>query len=201
MAKQIEEWRGIEGLVCAEVLEDSAEKYETGEVFDIAGVAEISKTTESSNEAHYYDNVPAVMVGSSGSDEVTLTVSAVPLDVQAKITGQLYDETTGALIEGERKTRYFAIGYKAKKTSGTYVYVWRYKGTFGIPDASHVTEDDGTDANGDELTYTGISTTHVFAKTGARCRAINVDVAAEKADVSTFFDTVTTPDTLQAVTY
>ena len=201
MAKQIEEWRGIEGLVCAEVLEDNAEKYETGEVFDIAGVAEIAKTTETSDEPHYYDNVPAVIVGSSGSDEVTLTVSAIPLDVLAKITGQTYDETTGTYIEGERKTRYFAIGYKAKKTTGSEVYVWRYKGTFGVPDATYVTEDDGTDANGDELTFTGISTTHVFAKTGMRCRAINVDVALEKADVSTFFDTVTTPDTLQAITY
>lgn len=198
---EITEWRGIEGLVFAKVTEDTAEAYTTGEVKPLAGVAELSRTTESSSEAHYYDNIPAVVVGSTGSDEVTISVSAIPMEVLAEITGQVYDATSGAYIEGERKTEYFAIGYKTKKVNGDEVFVWRYKGTFGIPDSTHATENDGTDANGDEITFTGISTTHVFAKTGKRAKAINVDVAAGKADVSTFFDTVTTPDTLQVVTY
>lgn len=198
---EITEWRGVEGLVYAEVLEDSAEEYTTGEVKSLAGVAEISRTTEASNEAHYYDNVPAVIVNSVGSDEVTCTVSAIPLPVLAEITGQQFDEATGAYIEGERVTKYFALGYKTKKINGDEVYVWRFKGTFGIPDSTHVTEDDGTDANGDEVVFTGISTNHVFAKTGKRAKAINVDVAQGKADVSGFFDAVTTPDTLKAITY
>lgn len=198
---EITEWRGIEGLVFAEVTEDTAEAYTTGEVKPLAGVAELSRTTESSSEAHYYDNIPAVVVGSTGSDEVTISVSAIPMEILAEITGQVYDATSGAYIEGERATKYFAIGYITKKVNGDLVYVWRYKGTFGIPDSTHATENDGTDANGDEVTFTGISTTHVFAKTGKRAKAINVDVAAGKADVSTFFDTVTTPDTLQVVTY
>lgn len=198
---EITEWRGIEGLVYAEVTEDTAEAYTTGEVKSLAGVAELSRTTESSSEAHYYDNIPAVVVGSTGSDEVTITTSAIPMEVLAEITGQVYDAASGAYIEGERTTKYFAIGYKTKKVNGDEVFVWRYKGTFGIPDSTHATENDGTDANGDEVTFTGISTTHVFAKTGKRAKAINVDVAAGKADVSTFFDTVTTPDTLQVVTY
>lgn len=192
------EWRGVEGLVAAEVTTDDSTKYETGEVFEIAGVAEIGRTTETSSEAHYYDNIPAVLISSTGSDEVTLTVSGIPLDVLAKITGQEYDEATGTLIEGERAPKYFALGYKTKKTNGKEVYVWRYKGQFSIPDSTHTTENDGTDANGQEITYTGISTTHKFAKTGKRAKAINVDMEKDLADVSTFFETVTTPDTLKA---
>ena len=76
--------------------------------------------------------------------------------------------------------------------------MWRYKGQFSIPDSTHATEDDGTDANGQEITYTGISTTHKFTKTGKRAKAMNVDLEADKANVSTFFDTVTTPDSLTA---
>lgn len=195
---EIFEYRGVEGLVYAEVTADDDESYTTGTVKQLAGVAEIGRTTETSSEPHYYDNVPAVVVSSTGSDEVTCTVSAIPLEVLAEITGQQYDSNLGVLIEGERETKYFALGYKAKKTNGKEVYVWRYKGQFSIPDSTHATEDDGTDANGQEITYTGISTTHKFTKTGKRAKAMNVDLEADKANVSTFFDAVTTPDTLTA---
>lgn len=195
---EIFEYRGVEGLVYAEVTTDDDESYTTGKVKQLAGVAEIGRTTETSSEPHYYDNVPAVVVSSTGSDEVTCTVSAIPLNVLAEITGQQYVSDLGILIEGERETKYFALGYKAKKTNGKEVYVWRYKGQFSIPDSTHATEDDGTDANGQEITYTGISTTHKFKKTGKRAKAMTVDLEADKANVSTFFDAVTTPDALTA---
>ena len=141
--------------------------------------------------------MPAVVIESTGSDEVTASVSAIPLDVLADITGQTYDETTNMFIEGPRENKYFALGYRTKKTDGTEVYVWRLKGTFSIPESTHNTEDDGTDANGQEITYTGISTTHKFTKTGKGAKAINVE-ADGKADVSTFFKTVQTPDSVKA---
>jgi len=203
MSKEIVEYRGVQDLVAAEVLVDNNESgegqgYKTGEVFEIAGVAEVSKSTSNSNESHYYNNMPAIVISSVGADEITCTVSAIPLDVLAKITGQTYDQAKGALIEGNRQNKYFALGYKTKKTNGDEVYVWRYKGTFNIPDSAHATENDGTDAQGQEITFTGISTTHKFTSTGATAKGINVDVAAGLADVSAFFETVTTPDTLSA---
>ena len=201
---EIFEYRGVSDLVYAEVLKDNnevgeGEGYVTGTVKSLAGVAEIGRTTESSSEAHYYDNMPAIVINSTGSDEVTITASAIPLDVLADITGQAYDSDLGAFIEGERTPKYFAIGYKTKKTNGDEVYVWRYKGQFSIPDQTNATEDDGTDANGQEITFTGIQTTHKFIKAGNKgAKALNVDLGEDKADVSTFFTTVTTPDTLQA---
>lgn len=208
--QEIVEYRGVEGLVAAEVLVDDNSTntagtgetpnhgYVTGTVFAIAGVAEISKTTDSSNEAHYYDNIPAVVVSNTAADEVTISASAIPLDVLATITGQVYDSGTGALIEGPRDLKYFAIGYKTKKTNGDEVYVWRYKGTFNVPDQTNTTENDGTDANGQEIVYTGISTTHKFTKTNKGAKALIVDTGKDLADVDEFFDTVTTPDTLTA---
>lgn len=200
---EIFEWRGVEGLVAAEVTGDDNETdggYVTGVVFDVAPMSELGRTTETSSEPHYYDNVPAIVVSSTGSDEVTVNTAGVPLDVIAKITGQTYDETTGMLIEGVRETKYFALGYKTKKTNGEEVYVWRLKGTFNIPDSTHKTEDDGTDGEGQELTYTGISTTHKFTKTGKVAKAINVDLGKDLANVTDFFKTVQTPDTIKAKT-
>lgn len=196
---EILEYRGVSELVYAEVTEDSLENYSTGEVKPLAGVATIVRDTANSSEAHYYDNQPAIVVSSVGADTVTCTVSAVPLDVLAELTGQAYDAETGSLIEGSRTNKYFAIGYKTKKTNGDEVYVWRFKVSVGIPSVTHGTETDGTEANGQELVFTGVQTTHKFAKNNNQgARALNVDVALGKADVSTFFNEVTTPDTLKA---
>lgn len=193
---KIYEYRGVEGLVYAPIVADTKESFQTGTVKDLAGVAEISKSTNSSNEAHYYDNLPAVVVSSTGSDEITITASAIPLDVLADITGQYYDAQTGSYVEKERTPRYFAIGYKTKTTDGVEMFVWRLKGTFNIPDETNATENDGTDANGQELTFTGISTIHKFTKTGSSAKAITVDTSVNPVDESTFFGSVQTPDTV-----
>lgn len=200
---EIKEFRGVRGAVIAEVTKDTAEEITFGEVMSLAGVSEISKSTESSNEPHYYDNQPMVTVSSTGNDEIGVNTSVLPLDVYAKITGQNYNEEKGVLIEGERKQKYFAFGYITKLTDGTEMFVWRLKGTFNIPDDTHTTEDDGTEANGQELTYTGINTTHKFDKnvdgSGNKmsARAVTLNTSVDKSMTETaFFSKVQTPDTL-----
>lgn len=195
---KIVEWRGVERLVYAKILQDDAEAFSTGTVKPLAGVAEVSRSTESSSETHYYDNMPAIVITATGSDTVTINASAIDFDTLADITGQDYDDATGMFIEqGERDPGYYALGYETKKTDGTKVYVWRLKGMFGIPDTTNSTENDGTDANGQELTYTGISTTHKFTYNGKAAKAVNVDTSVnETITAETFFGTVQTPDTI-----
>lgn len=201
---EVYEYRGIRGLVAAELIKDDTGEITFGTPFEVAGVAELGRTTETSSEAHYYDNVPAVVIDSTGSDEVTITASAVPFDVLSKITGQVYDASKGMFVEGERESKYFAIGYITKKTDGTEIFVWRLKGKFSIPDSTHVSEDDGTDGNGQELTYTGINTNHKFALTtgsstkNKTVKAVNVDTSVNAVKEETFFKTVQTPETITA---
>lgn len=195
---EINEYRGIRGLVAAEITKDDSTDFTCSTPFEIAPIAELSRSTKTSSEAHYYDNVPAIVIDSTGSDEVKINTSAIPFESLAKITGQVYDSTKGMLVEGERANKYFAIGYITKKTDGTEVYVWRLKGKFNIPDSTHKSEDDGTDANGQELTFTGINTTHKFTATSKSAKAVNVDTSVNTTVTeSTFFGTVQTPDTVQ----
>ena len=193
-----QEYRGIRGLVAAEVLTDDADAFECGAPFEVAGVAELSRTTETSNESHYYDNVPAVVIDSTGADEVTITASAIPFEALAKLTGQTYDAAKGMFVEGERQAKYFAIGYITEKTDGTEVFVWRLKGKFNIPDSTHATKDDGAEANGQELVYTGINTAHKFTALGNKtAKAVNVDTSVNTGvKEATFFEEVQTPDTV-----
>ena len=197
MPKTYFEYRGVSNAVYAEITADTAENFTTGAVKDLTGVSEIGKTTDSANETHYYDNLPAIVIDSVGSDEITINTSGIPLDVLADITGQYYDQTTGMLVEQESTPKYFAFGYITDKTDGTKVLVWRLKGKFSIPGTTSATKDDGTDANGQELTYTGISTVHKFTKTGKPARALNIDTSVNQTMTdATFFETVNTPDTI-----
>lgn len=196
---EYKEFRGVEGLVIAKLLTDDSSGATWDTPQEWAGVSEISKKTESSSETKYYDNIPAIVIQSEGPDEITLNCSVVDLEMDAYIDGKTYDSTLGAYVDGDAETNYFAIGYKTKDTKGNTRYVWRYKGTISKGDETHVTEDDGTESNGVEYTYTGIKTTHAFTK-GGKAKGMVVDTSLDLANVSTFFTTVTTPDNLQPKT-
>lgn len=193
---QIYEYRGIRGLVAAKITKDDSTGYTADTPFAVAGVASLEKQTATSNAVHYYDNSPAVVIEGAGADTVTINASAIPLDILATLTGQTYSSAKGMLVEEDRQNTYFAIGYITEDTNGDEVYVWRLKGTFSIPQAIHNTKDDGTDANGQTLTYTGIGTTHSFTLTGKPAKAINVKDANTSYTSASFFAAVLTPDTV-----
>lgn len=197
----IQEYRGIRGLVAAEIITDDADKFECGTPFAVAGVAELSRTTETTSESHYYDNVPAIVIDSTGADEVTITASAIPFEALAKLTGQTYDAAKGMFVEGERDSKYFAIGYITEKTDGTEIFVWRLKGKFNVPDSTHASKNDGAEANGQEIVFTGVNTSHKFAALSNKtAKAVNVDTSVNTTVKETeFFAEVQTPDTVSAV--
>lgn len=193
---QVVEFRGVDGLVYAEVLKDTTESLEHGEVKELSPMAEISKSVEQSSATKYYDNAPSITINATGPDTINIAVSVLSLKKVAEITGQQFDEESGALIEGERVTKYYAIGYRMKLTDGSYRNIWKLKGTFNIPEEASKTEDGGTDSQGQSVTYTAIYTTHRFQKTGKKAKAVVIDDNDAEIDTSTFFDVVTTPDNL-----
>ena len=201
MGTYVDEFRGTDNLVYAEVTGDDVNGYTTGTVKVLAPVAEISKTVETASDTKYYDNHPALTIIAEGADTITLTIPALDLKTLAAITGKNYDETTGAFMDGSRTPKYFALGYRLRLTDGTYRYVWRYKGSFGIPDETSQTENAGTDSNNQQLTYTGIATMHQFTKTGSSEKALVVDERDTDVNLSTFFDVVTTCDTFGGSSY
>lgn len=188
------EYRGVENLVYAEVIVDDKDNYLTGEVKDISPVATISRSTANNSEAHYYDNKPLIVIITVGADTVQFTVIPPAPQVYAEITGQDYNSTLGAIIEGQRNKKYFAVGYKYQGTDGRTRYCWRYKGMFSIPEETYQTETDGVETNNVTFEYTGVSTTHKFTSTGKSARAMICDDTLEKIDYDTFFDIVHTPD-------
>ncbi len=194
----IQEYRGIRGLVAAKITEDSSDAFTCGTPFEVAGVAELVRKTESASESHYYDNQAAVVINSKGADEVSINASLIPFDVLSQLTGQAYDDVKGMFVEGDGDADYYAIGYITETTDGREIFVWRLKGMFSIPDSTHSTKSNGTNANGQALVYKGVSTAHKFTYKNKTAKAVNVDTSVNAQDETTFFATVQTPDTVEA---
>lgn len=202
--QEVFEFRGVDSLYFARIIKDDTEGYECETPVYLSPVAEIGKTTEASNEAHYYDNKAMIVVSSESADTISITMAPLHLDKLAKVIGKSFDETTGMLVDSNRKNEYFALMYRTKGTDGKYRYVSRLKGTFSIPEETNTTEDDGTETTNSSIEFTGIYTTHEFTKgvyDGTKwekgsAKGVVVDTRYGLADVSTFFNEVQTPDTV-----
>ena len=204
--QEVFEFRGVDSLYIAEVTSDTETEYKAETPIHLSPVAEVGKSTEASSEAHYYDNVPMMTIDSEGPDVISITMAPPELAKLSKIIGKSFDETTGMLVDGERQNKYFAVLYRTKGTDGKYRYVARLKGKFNIPEESNATENDGTDTTNTAVQFTGIYTTHKFEKgklvngkwEKGPAKGIVVDSRYDKADVSKFFESVQTPDTITA---
>lgn len=204
--QEVFEYRGVDSLYVARVLQDDKTAYVTDTPIYLAPVAEVGKSTDSSSEAHYYDNKAMIVVNSESADTISITVAPPVLEKLAMVTGKSFDATTGMMVDSPRRNDYFALMYRTKGTDGKYRYVTRLKGQFNIPDETSATENDGTDANNVEFEYTGIYTEYEFNKgiydgiswQKAGAKGIVVDTRYGLADVSHFFDSVQTPDTIEA---
>lgn len=205
-SQQIFEFRGVDNFYFAEVTQDDANGYACGTPIHIP-VQEVGKTTDSSSEAHYYDNKAMIVVNSESADTISLTLAPPALDKLAKLIGKSFDATTGMMVDSPRQNKYFAIMYRTKGTDGGYRYVSRLKGQFNIPEESVQTEDDGTDTSNTSIEFTGIYTEYEFTKgtydgaswSKSGAKGIVVDARYGLADVSNFFASVQTPDTIQVV--
>ena len=200
MALKFEEYAGIRNLVIAELTEtvgqDGTVTETYGAVQPLSGVQALSGEVNEASETHYYDDISAIVVDSEGDDVYTLTVSIPSKKTRALIEGLTYDNTTGALIGSKKNKKYFALGFIAGKLNGKDEYNWIYKGKFSGGSKTHNTLTDSVEATNMEYTYTSIHSATKYSK-GGNVKYLSVDDDGT-ADLSTFFTTVTTPDTLEA---
>ena len=205
LTQQVFEFRGVDDLYVAEVTKDDETGYVCSTPIRLAPVAEVGKSVDTSSESHYYDNLPLIVIQGEGDDTIALTVAPPELERLAFIIGKAFDEDTGMMVDSAKIDKYYALMYRTKGNDGKYRYVSRLKGKFSIPDDTSATEDNGTTANNQSITFTGIYTTYKFTKgqyvsgewVKAAAKGIVVDTRYNKADVSTFFSAVQTPDTIQ----
>jgi phi13 family phage major tail protein len=199
-AHKYEEYQGFDSLYYAEITKDDATGFTAGTPAILAPAGEISVSTENASAIRYYDNQAWAVVSSEGAETVNLVVPILPAALKGLLTGKVVDTVTGAVFDtGEPETKYFAIGYRLRFTDGSYRYVWRHKGTFRIDSEEAKTKDNSTDTNNQTLIFTGMNTKFRFDMPDGKkkpSKQIVVDERDEKADVTNWFTTVITPETI-----
>lgn len=193
--------RGLENVHVAVVTVDDAGNYTASEPEKLIPAGEMSKTVDSEQTPFYFDNVVFAVIGREGGTEISVTGAGLRAAHRAFISGKDVDETTGAVLDsGQYKEQYLAVGGESSGHDGTKEYFWFLKGTFAAPDENDKTLDESTDANGTELTYTAISTTHKFAKTNKVCKRVVIDTKTTKLkDAADWFKQVVTPDNIEEI--
>ena len=160
----------------------------------LAAVKEVGKTTASDSATHYGDNKGLVVVNSEGDDEITFSVFGISPDVLAKLTGKTFNESNGMYINNQRTFTYKYVMWREKLTTGKYRYNIAYKGSFNIPETTVAGEDDGTDANGQDLTFKSVFTEKEFSD-GKASKGYFIDTTYnENITAETFFAAVKTQD-------
>lgn len=203
MALDIQAFKGVRDLVISQMTVSEAQGGEVTETYGavqpLAGVQNISFDVNESTATHYFDNKGAIVIASEGDDTLTLTVSRTDLKTRALIEGRTYNESKDVLLATEQNKPYFALGFKAKLTDGTEEFYWFYKGKFTAGSKEFATEDDGTDINTMQYTFTAIYTGVEYTIDTDVKKAVKYAILPSTASgAATFFDAVTTPDKIGA---
>jgi phi13 family phage major tail protein len=90
------------------------------------------------------------------SGEIKINANDISDEDEAELLGQEADEDGVNYSHADDEPPYWAVGFRAKKASGKYTYVWLYKVKFKLPDETYDTKADGITFNTPNLTGTFI---------------------------------------------
>lgn len=186
---------GLDMLYIAEVTQDDANGYvaDTPEFF--APAAEASQEPTTNSETQYADNQPYDVMISEGETKITLTVTNLPNEMLAKITGAVFDAASGRVFDDGGTPPYIALSFRSMKSNGSQKYYQYLKGTFESPKEDAASKTDTPDPKTVQLVYTAIKTVYKF-DLGSRtnsAKRVTGDEDTTNFDGSTWFNQVQTP--------
>ena len=151
---------GIDQLYIAKITQDDAAGYVTDTPVWLAPAADLKQTPVSNAETQYADNQAYDTMSSVGETDIVATITNLPAERYAEITGQKFDTTTGRVYERESTPSYYAFGFRSKKSNGKYRYYWFMKVKFSVPAEEASTQTDTPDFKTRELNIKAIKPVH-----------------------------------------
>lgn len=199
MSKNASEYKpkiGVDQIYIAEILQDDASAYSADTPEWFAPAMQVSQEPSSNKATLYADDQPYDVSHSEGETKLTIEVSGLPLEVQAKILGRKFDATTGRMYDNAGVPPDMALGFRSKKSNGAYRYFWFLKGSFSAPKEESVTQKDSPDPKSTTLEFTAIKTIFKFTVASGVTDTVKRVVGDDDADAFSetgWFTTVQVP--------
>lgn len=181
---------GLDNVVIAKVLSDSADGISFGDVIALKGAVNATVNPNSDVAVDFADNGPFFSASNRGNTELNLEMIDVDVDVLAQLLGQR--KVNGITVETPLdQSSDYALGFRVwlagKDGNGNnrYQYFWYAKGKFSVPET-------GGETKTDSLNFGHISVTAQFVQTqfvpngqetGTICTHIRTDDPSVPASV------------------
>lgn len=187
---------GLDSLYIAEVTVDSAAAYTADTPEYLAPAAEASQAPKTNSATQYADDQPYDSSVFEGETEISLTVTGIPAEMQAKLLGRQFDTVSGRVFDNPGATPpYFALSFRSLKSNGSYRYYQYLKGRFSAPSEETATKSDSPDPKTMQLTYTAIPTIYNFdiGDTNEPVKRVYGDEDTDNFSATGWFTAVQTP--------
>ena len=181
---------GLDNVVIAKVLSDTAEGISFDTVIPLKGAVNATVNPNSDVAVDFADNGPFFSASNRGNTELNLEMIDVDVDVLAQLLGQR--KVNGITVETPLdQSSDYALGFRVwlagKDANGNnrYQYFWYAKGKFSVPET-------GGETKTDSLNFGHISVTAQFVQTqfvpngqetGTICTHIRTDDPSVPASV------------------
>ena len=137
---------GLDKMYFAPITEDANGNETYGTPEKLAKAMTVEMEIEVLEATLYADDGPAENVKEFGTGKITLGVDDIGINAAEKLTGAQIDENHVVISQSEGGGKPVALGFRAKKSNGTYRYYWLYRVVFGIPATNLTTK-------GEEITF------------------------------------------------
>ena len=181
---------GLDNVVIAKVLSDSADGISFGDVIALKGAVNATVNPNSDVAVDFADNGPFFSASNRGNTELNLEMIDVDVDVLAQLLGQR--KVNGITVETPLdQSSDYALGFRVwlagKDGSGNnrYQYFWYAKGKFSVPETGGETKTDSLNFGHISVTAQFVQTQYVPAgqETGTICTHIRTDDPSVPASV------------------
>ena len=181
---------GLDNVVIAKVLSDSADGISFGDVIALKGAVNATVNPNSDVAVDFADNGPFFSASNRGNTELNLEMIDVDVDVLAQLLGQR--KVNGITVETPLdQSSDYALGFRVwlagKDGSGNnrYQYFWYAKGKFSVPETGGETKTDSLNFGHISVTAQFVQTQYVpnGQETGTICTHIRTDDPSVPASV------------------
>lgn len=136
---------GLDSVYVAPITKDDSTGVTYGVPVRVANAIDAKITPSVDTQSIFADDSVAEIISVFSQVDVEFTIAELNSTIYALLLGKTKN-SEGVIIDSANDiSPYFALGFRAKKSNGSYRHVWLYKGKFEPVDESFQTQADKAD--------------------------------------------------------